>query len=78
MTSLDHPPDPALYSDEYLSFHRPLAEHLGVLYRALLLREPRADETAAWFAYLSPPSIEDQFIDGPEFAVRWRLISSAP
>jgi hypothetical protein len=67
-----------VYSDEYLSFHRPLAEHLGVLYRALLLRAPRADETDAWFAYLSPPSIEDQFIDGPEFAVRWRLISSAP
>jgi hypothetical protein len=65
-------------SPEYLSVPKSLTEHIVILYRALLAREPRADEVDAWAAYLVAPFIEDQFIDSPEFAERWRrLVSSA-
>ena len=59
-----------LSSQEYLSVPRTLAQHVTVLYRALLAREPRADEIAPWVDYLAAAFIEDQFIDSPEFTTR--------
>ena len=30
---------------------------------------------AGWVDFLAPPFIEDQFIDSPEFAARWRSVA---
>jgi hypothetical protein len=62
---------------EYLSVPKSFAEHVVILYRGLLAREPRADEVASWVEYLAAPFIEDQFLDTSEFAARWqKLVSS--
>ena len=65
-----------LFSEQYAGEPRTLAAHITNLYRALLVREPRPDEVGGWIDYVTPPFIEDQFIDSPEFAARWRQLVS--
>jgi hypothetical protein len=60
---------------EYVDVPRTVAEHVEVLYRALLGRSPGAEEVAYWVDYLTPPLVEDQFIDSPEFAARWQQLT---
>ncbi|HMH48810.1 MAG TPA: choice-of-anchor Q domain-containing protein [Candidatus Acidoferrum sp.] len=60
---------------EYTDAPRTLAEQVEVLYRALLARVPSPAEVTAWVEYLAPPSVEDQFIDSPEFAARWQQLT---
>jgi uncharacterized delta-60 repeat protein len=54
---------------EYLGVPRTLADHVTVLYRALLAREPDAGEQAWWVAYLAGQlvEIEDDVMASPEF-----------
>jgi uncharacterized delta-60 repeat protein len=54
---------------DYLSVPRTLADHVTVLYRALLAREPAAGEQAWWVAYLAGQlvEIEDDVMASPEF-----------
>jgi uncharacterized delta-60 repeat protein len=54
---------------EYLGVPRTLADHVTVLYRALLAREPDAGEQAWWVAYLAGQlaDLEDDIMASPEF-----------
>jgi uncharacterized delta-60 repeat protein len=54
---------------DYLSVPRTLADHVTVLDRALLAREPAAGEQAWWVAYLAGQlvEIEDDVMASPEF-----------
>lgn len=63
-------------SEEYLSVPRTLAEHVTILYRALLAREPGAGEVAPWVDELAAPFIADQLIESPEFAIRRQQLLS--
>ena len=65
-----------LSSEEYLGVPKTLAEHVTILYRALLGREPGAGEVEPWVEYLAVPFIEDQFIESSEFATRWQQLIS--
>ena len=65
-----------LSSDEYRSVPKTLAEHVTILYRGLLGREPGAGEVDAWVEYLAVPFLEDQFIESSEFATRWEHLTS--
>ena len=60
-------------SAEYLGRPRPLAEHVRVLYRALLGREPDAQGHAAWVGYLTwqLAMLRETFLASAEFATRF-------
>jgi hypothetical protein len=57
---------------EYLSEPRTLDDHVTVLYRALLAREPDAGERAWWVAYLAGQlaALEDEVMASSEFEAR--------
>jgi hypothetical protein len=57
---------------EYLSMPRTLAEHVTVLYRALLAHEPDAGGLAWWVEYLAGQlaALEDDLMASPEFEAR--------
>jgi uncharacterized delta-60 repeat protein len=57
---------------EYLSVPRTLADHVTVLYRALLAREPEAGGMAWWVDELAAQlaAIEDDVMASPEFEAR--------
>jgi hypothetical protein len=67
---------------EYLSVPRTLADHVNILYQALLAREPAAEEDALWVTYLAGQLalIEEGFIQSAEFQARWQslFLSSSP
>ena len=54
---------------EYLGVPRTLADHVTVLYQALLAREPDAGEQAWWVEYLAGQlaDLEDDIMASPEF-----------
>jgi hypothetical protein len=54
---------------DYLSVPRTLADHVTVLYRALLAREPDAGEQAVWVDELAGQlaTLEDEVMASPEF-----------
>jgi uncharacterized delta-60 repeat protein len=62
-----------LNSLEYLAVPRTLAEHVTVLYRALLAREPGAGELAWWVNDLGGQlaDLEDDVMASPEFAAHF-------
>jgi hypothetical protein len=57
---------------EYLSMPRPLADHVTVVYRALLAREPDAGGLGWWVDDLAGQltALEDDVMVSPEFEVR--------
>jgi uncharacterized delta-60 repeat protein len=57
---------------EYLHVPRTLVDHVTVLYRALLAREPDAGELAWWVDDLAEQlaALEDDMMDSPEFETR--------
>jgi len=57
---------------EYLGVPRTLADHVTVVYRALLAREPDAQGLAWWVDDLAGQlgEIEDDVMASPEFEVR--------
>ena len=57
---------------EYLSVPRTLADHVTVLYRALLAREPDAGGLAWWVDDLAGQlaTLEDDVMASPEFEAR--------
>jgi hypothetical protein len=57
---------------DYLAVPRPRADHVTVLYRALLAREPDAGERDWWVAYLAGQlaDLEDDVMASPEFVAR--------
>ena len=59
-----------LNSLEYLAVPRTRADHVTVLYRALLAREPEAGGLAKGVEYLAGQlaDLEDDILDSPEFA----------
>jgi glucose/arabinose dehydrogenase len=61
-----------LGSTEYLSAPRSPAQHVAVLYRSLLGRDPGTEESAGWVAFLAAQleSITGLFIASPEFQAR--------
>jgi hypothetical protein len=54
---------------EYLAVPRTLADHVTILYRALLAREPDAREQALWVDDLAGQltTLEDNVMASPEF-----------
>jgi uncharacterized delta-60 repeat protein len=71
-----------LNSIEYLSLPRTLADHVTILYQALLAREPAVAEEALWVTYLAGQLalVADGFIASAEFQARWQqlFLPSAP
>jgi len=67
-------------SEEYLSVPRTLADHVIILYQALLAREPAAAEETLWVNYLAGQLalIEDGFIASAEFQARWQHLFLSP
>jgi Domain of unknown function (DUF4214) len=63
-------------SAEYLSVPRALADHVTILYQALLAREPTAAEEALWVNYLAGQLafLEDGFVASAEFQARWQQL----
>jgi hypothetical protein len=63
-------------SGEYLSIPRTLANHVAMLYRALLAREPDTSELEWWVPYLSGQLavIEDDVMASPEFEGRFQRL----
>lgn len=59
-------------STEYLATPRTFEQHVSVMYRAILGRDPASDEVAPWANFMSAQmaSIEDEFTGSPEFAAR--------
>jgi Domain of unknown function (DUF4214) len=63
-------------SSEYLSVPRTLADHVTILYQALLAREPAAEEETLWVTYLACQLglLEDGFVASEEFQARWQQL----
>jgi hypothetical protein len=61
-------------SAEYNGTARTLAEHVAVLYRTFLGREPAPSEVPQWVTFLEGfrASVEDAFIASPEFQAHFR------
>jgi subtilisin family serine protease len=65
-----------LGSAEYNGTPRTLVEHVGVLYRSFLGRDPTAGEVPPWVGYFETfrIGVEDAFIGSPEFQGRFQLL----
>ena len=63
-------------SPEYNSVPRTLAEHVRILYRTFLGREPEAGATAPWVSFLVAQrgGMADTFILSPEFQFIFRSL----
>jgi hypothetical protein len=66
-----------LDSGEYLAIPRTLEDHLTILYRALLDRDPEPEGLAAWRAYMVAQHglIVDAFVASAEFQRRFRTLA---
>lgn len=65
-----------LGSREYNAAPRTLAQHVGILYRSFLGREPTLAETAPWVSFFEAfrAGVEDAFIASPEFQARFQSL----
>jgi Domain of unknown function (DUF4214) len=63
-------------AEAYLRVPRTLADHVTILYRALLARAPTAEEEMLWVDYLTGQlaRLEDGFIESAEFQARWQQL----
>jgi Domain of unknown function (DUF4214) len=59
-------------SSEYLATPRTPGQHLTLLYRSVLAREPDAGEQTVWIDYMTGElrAVEEMFIDSAEFQAR--------